>query len=1028
MNERLEKIIANLEKLREKTIFSRTALAILTFSLGIVVILLAFNITMKVGRGSAALGIIFWVVAAAGAAALVYWLRRGWLDLEKTALLCKANFEILDDDLITLVQLGKMLKAGHPDFSLTLFEKHLDQVGEKLARIDLNKVAALERLQIPAAVLALLFTFFAGFYVSLPDYATTIKQALSLKAFHSARSAQMVKVSRPLELYDFVIEYSYPAYSGLGSKKFEGGDGSISALKGTVVSLRAKLPVKVEKAWLQFNNGGSMVLTQKESEISTRMVILDSGQYRVEASDKNGKLWAEPAFHTITSIPDKVPEVTLIEPDKDLVVSQDQKLPLKFQARDDYGIESFSLVFTSRGKEKRVAIKELKPAELDADGEYEWVISEHNLLPGEKTTYYIEAKDNNNVTGPGLGKSQVRYIEVFSPLKKHQEIIAQEQKLFEALIDMLGKSIDAKLAKLTTDQYWQGETALVKNFQDVKALVDALKAEMAKDEYSTALIKDALGAESEKYGAMIQSRKKSLDAENRDINLALREETITRLERDVLFWDIQLKKQRMDYLLSLGDKLKQQEDQLRKLMDEYRESHDPDLLAEIESRLDELKATYQEFLASMAQMDRPQMDEFVNMDALAQKGAGAVMQKLEQFRQSVHDRDITDAMQDADNFLGSLDQMLSELQKGSEQMGQSISKEMMAEMQANMDDLKTIREEQEKLIARTDPIYQSQLQKQENINEQIQKEIESLKSQMDQLSESLQTQMNALNSLQWDPKKTSPDEFNRTRNELASRLWQMEQLLQNAMSELEMKNLQQAAQQMQSVASQMEQAKAQENKMCSSASASGSGSAAFSARGDSSLKSAKNISSRMSGLEKFQKSQLSESEMAQLKKLSLDQGALKDRLAGLERQMQDLFSKLPVAPEKVPGQLGNAELKMRDAQGELDLNNPESGVMAQKEARYWLEQAEKTLDQFKQKVQENSKPGGVASGMQMSGQPGSNQQGNGRAGAKTEDFEIPGREAKNPGEMRKQILKAMREGSPKDYEELNRDYYKRLVQ
>ena len=57
-------------------------------------------------------------------------------------------------------------------------------------------------------------------------------------------------------------------------------------------------------------------------------------------------------------------------------------------------------------------------------------------------------------------------------------------------------------------------------------------------------------------------------------------------------------------MLSLGEKLKQQEDQLRKLMAEYRQTKNPDLLAEIESRLDELKATYQEFLSSMAQLNQ----------------------------------------------------------------------------------------------------------------------------------------------------------------------------------------------------------------------------------------------------------------------------------------------------------------------------------------------------------------------------------------------------------------------------------------
>ena len=405
------------------------------------------------------------------------------------------------------------------------------------------------------------------------------------------------------------------------------------------------------------------------------------------------------------------------------------------------------------------------------------------------------------------------------------------------------------------------------------------------------------------------------------------------------------------------------------------------------------------------------------------------MQKLEQFRQSVHDRDMTDAMQNADNFLGGLDQMLSELQKGSEQLGQSISKELMAEMQAGMDELKKIREEQEKLISQTDPIYQDQLQQQEKIGEQVQKEIDGLKSQIGQLSDNLMKQMNDLNTLQWDPKKISADEFYKDRNEISSRLWQMSQRLESARSELDMKDVPQAAQEMQSVASNMQQAKAQENQMCSNASSAGNGQPVLRSEGDSALKTARDISSRLSALEKLQNSHLTEAEMAQLKKLSGDQGALKDRLVGLERQMNDLFSKLPIAPDKVSSQLGSAELKMRDAQGELDLNNPELGITAQKEAKYWLEQAEKAMDEFKQKVQESSKAGGVASGMQMGGQQGPGQQGNGRAGARTEDFEIPGRDAnKNPVEMRKQILKAMREGSPKDYEELIRDYYKRLVQ
>ena len=1027
MNERLDQILSSLAALRRKTLFTRTALAFALFGLGMFAILIAFSVTSRTGHGSAALGIVFWIYLAGALFATGFLLKRKWLDQEKTALLCQDQFPELGDGLISLVQLGNTLRKGKPDFSLTLFERHLAQVEDKLCGIDLDDASGAERLKIPVTLFAGTALIWLVLLISLPGYSNSLIQALSLRALRPGKTAGVVKVSRPLELYDFSIAYQYPAYTGLPAKRVDGGDGSISAMKGTVAALRAKVPVKVEKAWLQFSSGGKMEVTLKGSELSARMILLDSGRYRVQALDQDGKQWTEPVFHQINAAADNLPEVALIEPASDFVASQEQEVRLKFRSRDDFGLEQTSLVFTSRGREKRIPVQEFSPPELEAEGEYGWRLSEQNLIPGEKVSYYIEARDNNHVTGPGIGKSQVRYLEVFSPLKNHQAVIAEEQKLFEALIAFLGQSIDAVTVKAAPAKYRENESGLIKGLADLKALADAVRKEADQDEYSTALIREALALASARYGKMTGERRRSFSAKDQNSTEAQRGKAVVEMERDVLFWDLQLKKQRMDYLLSLGKELKEAEAQLRKLIDEYKRTGNLDLLAEIEARLEELKAVYQEFLAGVAQLDQTQVDEFVNMDALARKGAGDVMQRLEQFRQSVHDRDMDNAMRDAEDFLNGLDEMLRDLEKGSESMGQAISEELMAQVEEGMNELKMLRQAEEKLIQVTDPIYQDLLKRQERMSASAQKIIDGLKPEMDRLEQNLREQTDLLNRTPLDYK--DPQQAQKSmlaKNRISSSIWQLQQQVRNAKDLLESRDYEQAGREMRAVQNTLERGKTDFNRECAG-SVPGKGAQAVNSSLDRNVNSAKAVADRISQMAGTQTEGLSQAQKDALERLSLEQGALKDRLIALEKKVGDLFKDLPAPPDKVPKQLSSAELKMRDAQGELELDNAELAVMAEKEAKHWLEQAEKALEQFKQKVMENSRSGSVADREGGGSRPGQGKDGG--MGIKTQDFELPGRESnKDPVEMRKQILKAMREGSPKDYEELNRDYYKRLVQ
>ncbi len=971
-----------------------------------------------------------------GATGLMIWARRSWLSREKTALLCERKFPELNDGLISLVQLSSMVAERKTDFSLGLFELHLEQLEEKLNRIKLLEVAEPKRLRIPAGVFAGLLLGWVALLFLVPGFPLAMSQALALKGLSRVKGREALKVSRPLELYDLVMDYQFPAYSGLPPRHVEGGDGSVSGLVGGEVSISAKSPIAAAKAWIQLSAGGSsrrLSAEVKGKDIRAKLAIGQSGQYRFEAEDKDGKVWSEPEFNKISSIPDRAPEVELVAPDRDLTVNEEEGMTVRFRARDDYGLESVALVFSSRGREKRIELKKFDPSELEVEREYNWNLAAENFLPGEKVAYYIEAIDNNNVTGPGLGRSPTRYLEIFSPLKAHEDIIAAEQELFEKLIALLGKSLDADLEKTPAGKYFETESALLKQFGEVKSFLEALRPRVENDSYSADLIKEAIAQSLDQYRKLIADREAARNARNSALTAQLRKNTVSRLEPDILFWDKQLQKQRMDFLLALGDKLKTGQEELAKLMAQYARTKDPETLKQIEAKLDELKMIYSEFLARMAEMGQTVQDEFVNLDSLKKQGAGDVMAKLEKFRQSVHDKDVNGALSDANDFMAALDQMLGQLKEGSEKMGSSLSKETMAALESGMNKLKELSAAEEKLISETSPIYQKQLENQERALAQMDRQKQGLQAQLDQLSRALKAQSELLNKLNppqgQDPAKAQ--EFYNGRNQIANTLWQMSRELEYAKKDLEQNQAESLNRRMANVEQQFKNLK-QTWQKASKNMPSSAPKSEFESACNGGLGQAGSIRKDLDGMSQSSKGGLSQADQARLNGLSKQQAQVRGQLDQLMKELGETFDQLPVKPPKVLDHLGRAGLKMRDAEGELELNNPDLGLNAEKESKYWLEQAMNGMEKFMDKVKKNAQSGaGVGMNMPMKGsaRAGSGQGQEGSEGFKSENFELPGADAnKNPVELRKRILKAMRENSPKEYEDLIRDYYKRLVQ
>jgi hypothetical protein len=57
------------------------------------------------------------------------------------------------------------------------------------------------------------------------------------------------------------------------------------------------------------------------------------------------------------------------------------------------------------------------------------------LEPGQSAEVWFEAVDQNDIAGPGIGKSAVRKLTLYSPADEHDQILSDLRALVEKMLD-----------------------------------------------------------------------------------------------------------------------------------------------------------------------------------------------------------------------------------------------------------------------------------------------------------------------------------------------------------------------------------------------------------------------------------------------------------------------------------------------------------------------------------------------------------------------------------------------------------------
>lgn len=248
-----------------------------------------------------------------------------------------------------------------------------------------------------------------------------------------SRSARVEAVERP-GIAKLDALQVYPEYTGLGTVRRSLGD--LTLLVGSKLNLTLTPTKEVAKgAVLVTSTTNAQPLSlplavnpknAREVQVSIPITSESLSGFSIHLEDKFGFRSKDDAVYRLEVLPDKAPVVRITYPErKEELITQKATILIGFEALDDFAVQQIFLRYTVDGGEEKGIELTLEAPARSLRRRYDWKVGALNPKPPEGATleYWIEARDNNNVTGPGIGASEHFSAKVVSDAEKRADLL-----------------------------------------------------------------------------------------------------------------------------------------------------------------------------------------------------------------------------------------------------------------------------------------------------------------------------------------------------------------------------------------------------------------------------------------------------------------------------------------------------------------------------------------------------------------------------------------------------------------------------
>ena len=332
---------------------------------------------------------------------------------------------------------------------------------------------------------------------SAPMTITNGKLEAGIKAIDSSLAYRIVLGRRqsrfyridcytPLLLSDIRIKITPPRYTGFQIRQTE-NQGDITAIRGSRVYISAVSTLPLEEAGLTFDRSGQKDVAITEGrQLSASFYVGKDENYRLWGRTAQGDTFVNPAEYRIACLEDEPPVIEITSPEGEVLLGEDMKVSLTGLASDDLGLSAVRLGYISRDREQRQDINRWQKCPEAAAVEYVWEVGRLDVLPGDSVAYWLEALDNDAVSGPKTGRSRVQMIrvptieDIYRSLATADSAAIEEIGRAEQARSQLNQEID-KLAQSLKESRkidWQQQAAAEQVLKTQQELADRLEKAM----------------------------------------------------------------------------------------------------------------------------------------------------------------------------------------------------------------------------------------------------------------------------------------------------------------------------------------------------------------------------------------------------------------------------------------------------------------------------------------------------------------------------------------------------------------------
>jgi hypothetical protein len=577
---------------------------------------------------------------------------------------------------------ARLLKSNLGDTENTtgvskgLIIAHIDRVVRRLESSDLSLLFADEKLS----------KYWKRVTISLVSFLVIILFTPSeYRDFLFSRNIFSPDRGRFLELADIKITYDYPAYTQMPSKVALRTDGNVEAIKGTNITFEATPLKPLKRGRLILKKGVPRAIETNKQNVKANFVVVSDDTYYIEDQANN----IRSRDFRIKSAEDSNPQVKIDYPSSEAnLASVNEQLEVSYRASDDFGLSKMMLEWESSKGVGSKTIEVFKSEAKSKQGHFFWDLHGIEAEPNETIDVKLKVYDNDTVSGPKVGESNVIKVTLSNPDKTHQDVMSIAKKLQEQLLEILADEIEN--SRLTDNGLFKNkilEKAASEKESRINAKNDMLTTQRSQHAI-TSKINNALSSLDNGLGKMKNDEQSDYAYFVGLSNMKLRIEDlyydrvqllsslsaayfsrldnqitteINEFERDVLFLDSMLKGEELRQSLKIGAKIQDEYGNLKDLLEKLNQNNNEKTKREIEKKIQYLKSQLALLAQKLSELSGDLQREFLNHDAFPSIDLD---EKLNNIMNQALNGKMDDALRSLEEFRNSMQDMIASLEGG----------------------------------------------------------------------------------------------------------------------------------------------------------------------------------------------------------------------------------------------------------------------------------------------------------------------------------------------------------------------------